>query len=527
MEKNFITFIITALFILSINLYSNTVKDYKVSSGDTLFGIAFAHNMSVDDFLKVNDIENYKNYNLKVGSNLKVYKNESTKTTKPKKSKSKTTTYKVKSGDTLSDIAETYSMGLSELYEINNINSKYNLKVDDILKVYKKSISYKVKSGDTLSDIAETYSMGLSELYEINNINSKYNLKVGDNIRVYENGSGKTVTNKTPAKVTSKATAKTYKVRAGDTLFGIAFAHNMDVDTFLKINNIDDYKKYRLKVGATLNVSESTKAVVKATTTKKKTESDDDDLVIYRVKKGDTLSEIALSHNMDTIEIYTLNNLSDKHVLQIDEKLKVYNKSRILYTKTLSNYKIKNGDNLYGLARKFGMNINELAKLNKIDNINTYKLLIGNNLKVYETKAIVKSTAKRKPSVSLPKSSFDWPYSGSIAVGYGIKGDKVANRGINIVGKYGDKVAASDGGVVEYSSLVRGYGMVVIIRHKNDYTTSYAHLSDINVKVGDNVAKGEKIGSIGKTGFVEDYELYFKINYKGRPVNPVRLLPKG
>ena len=395
MERKFITFIITALFILSVNLYSNTVSTYKVSSGDTLFGIAFAHNMSVDDFLKVNDIENYKNYSLKVGSNLKVYKNESTKTTKttkptkPTKTNSKTTkttTYKVSSGDTLSGVAEKYSMGLSELYKLNNINSKYNLQVDDILKVYKKMISYKAKSGDTLSGVAQKYSMGLSELYELNNINSKYNLKVGDSISVYENGSGKTAS-KTTSKVTNKPSTKTnsnkskYKVISGDTLFGIAFAHNMDVETFLKINNIDDYKKYNLKVGSTLNVYEPTKSSAKTTTKttkKKKTESDisdDDDLVTYRVKKGDTLSEIALSHSMDTIEIYTLNNLSDNHVLQIGQKLKVYNKSRILYTKTLSNYKIKNGDNLYGVARKFGMNINELAKLNKIDNINTYNLL--------------------------------------------------------------------------------------------------------------------------------------------------------
>jgi len=535
MKKKFIYRIITTLFILSINLYSNTIATYKVKRGDTLFGIAFSHNMNVDTFLKVNNIENYKNYSLKIGNNLKVYEKTTSVSpsniTKTVKTNSKTTTYKVKRGDTLSGVAEKYGMGLGELYKLNNMDSKYNLKVDDSLKVYKKMTTYKVKSGDTLSEIAEKYNMGLGELYELNDMDSKYNLKVDDSLKVYKNNNNKTAI-VSPSNITktvkTNGNKTTYKVKRGDTLFGIAFSHNMSVDAFLKINNIKDYKKYTLKVGSSLNVYKGEfRKTANTTKTKSYSDDTDGDTVTYRVKKGDTLSEIALAHNMDIIDIYTMNNLSDKHVLQIDAKLKVYNKSRILYTKTMTNYKVKNGDSLYGLARTFGMNINELSSLNNIKNINTYSLLIGSNIKVYETKAIVRPSANRIKKVVLPKSSFAWPYLGSIAVGYGVKSDKVANRGINIVAKYGDKVAASDEGVVEYSSLVRGYGMVVIIRHKNDYTTSYAHLSDTEIKVGDRVSKGDKIGSIGKTGFIEDYELYFKINYKGRPVNPVTLLPKG
>ena len=170
------------------------------------------------------------------------------------------------------------------------------------------------------------------------------------------------------------------------------------------------------------------------------------------------------------------------------------------------------------------MDLRSLMQLNNIKNANEYKLYVGASIKVQTVKMI--SYSFNDDSI-LPESSFIWPYRGIIVSGYGVTSDKLANRGINILGDVGDKVVASDDGIVEYVDNVRGFGTVIILKHKNGYNTSYAHLSKVNVKLGDIVSKGEYIGDIGDTGMIDRSELYFKISYQGRAIDPTKLLPRG
>ena len=163
-------------------------------------------------------------------------------------------------------------------------------------------------------------------------------------------------------------------------------------------------------------------------------------------------------------------------------------------------------------------------RLNNIKNANEYKLFAGNSLKVQVLKMIPYSF---NDDSILPESSFIWPYKGIIISGYGVTSDKLANRGVNILGDVGDKVVAADDGIVEYADDIRGFGTVIILKHKNGYNTSYAHLSKANVKLGDVVSKGEYIGNIGDTGMINKSELYFKISYQGRAIDPAKLLPRG
>ncbi|MDO6994989.1 LysM peptidoglycan-binding domain-containing protein [Brachyspira innocens] len=513
---------------------NKSYKDYKVKNGDSLYGIAFAHGMTANEFLAINNIKDPNKYNLKIGEILKVANNTSSASnnssnlspSKDNVSEKNYDTYKVKSGDTLYGIAFAHGMTASEFLKINNIDdpNKYKLYVGKTMYVAKSERAekennnnsniqkeveyYTVKSGDTLYGIAFQNDISVNEFLKINNIDDplKYKLRTGEKLKIYA---------KSSSNAQSK-TIKTYKVKYGDTLGEIAVKNSMSLKDLLALNGLKS--NYVLKVGDTLKLYDNVSINTSSKPSQYRT------LENYKVKSGDTLSEIALARGMDLVELYSLNNINDKYILKIGDTLKVYANSPKTSTLVTSIYKVKSGDTLYSIAKSHKMDLRSLMQLNNIKNANEYKLYVGASIKVQTVKMI--SYSFNDDSI-LPESSFIWPYRGIIVSGYGVTSDKLANRGINILGDVGDKVVASDDGIVEYVDNVRGFGTVIILKHKNGYNTSYAHLSKANVKLGDIVSKGEYIGDIGDTGMIDRSELYFKISYQGRAIDPTKLLPRG
>lgn len=513
---------------------NKSYKDYKVKNGDSLYGIAFAHGMTANEFLAINNIKDPNKYNLKIGEILKVANNTSSASNNSSNlspstdnvSEKNYDTYKVKSGDTLYGIAFAHGMTASEFLKINNIDdpNKYKLYVGKTMYVAKSERAekennnnsniqkevqyYTVKSGDTLYGIAFQNDISVNEFLKLNNIDDplKYKLRTGEKLKIYAKSSSNT----------QSKTIKTYKVKYGDTLGEIAAKNSMSLKDLLALNGLKS--NYVLKVGDTLKLYDNVNINTSSKPSQYRT------LENYKVKSGDTLSEIALARGMDLVELYSLNNLNDKYILKIGDTLKVYANSQKTSTLVTSIYKVKSGDTLYSIAKTHKMDLRSLMQLNNIKNANEYKLYVGASIKVQTVKMI--SYSFNDDSI-LPESSFIWPYRGIIVSGYGVTSDKLANRGINILGDVGDKVVASDDGIVEYVDNVRGFGTVIILKHKNGYNTSYAHLSKVNVKLGDIVSKGEYIGDIGDTGMIDRSELYFKISYQGRAIDPTKLLPRG
>ena len=516
----------------------DSYKDYKVKNGDTLFGIAFAHGMTANEFLAINNIKDANKYNLRVGQTLKVANNQkesnspSNNIINNSNNNDNNTesydTYKVQSGDTLYGIAFSHGMTASEFLKINNIDDpdKYKLYVGKTMYVKsskkennlntnnekdtgKEIEYYTVKSGDTLYGIAFQNDISVNDFLKINNIDDplKYKLRTGEKLKIYARANASNAQSKT---------IKTYKVKNGDTLGEIALKNSMSLKDLLQLNNLKN--NYVLKVGDTLKIYDNISIGSSLQTTAYRT------LENYKVKSGDTLSEIALARGMDLVELYSINNINDKYILKVGDTLKVYANPKKTTTLVISNYKVQSGDSLYSIAKKHKMDLRDLMQLNNIKNANEYKLYVGANLKVKTAKMVPYSF---NDDSILPESSFIWPYKGIIISGYGVASDKLANRGVNILGDVGDKVVASDDGIVEYADNIRGFGTVIILKHKNGYNTSYAHLSKINVKLGDIVKKGDYIGDIGDTGMIDRSELYFKISYQGRAVDPVKLLPKS
>ncbi len=124
--------------------------------------------------------------------------------------------------------------------------------------------------------------------------------------------------------------------------------------------------------------------------------------------------------------------------------------------------------------------------------------------------------------------SFRWPARGRIIAGFGPKPNGQQNDGINLAVPEGTTIKAADDGVVAYAgNELKGYGNLVLVRHSGGYVTAYAHASELLVKRGDPVKRGQAIGRAGQTGNVNSPQLHFEIRKGKDPVDPMQYLAGG
>jgi murein DD-endopeptidase MepM/ murein hydrolase activator NlpD len=122
--------------------------------------------------------------------------------------------------------------------------------------------------------------------------------------------------------------------------------------------------------------------------------------------------------------------------------------------------------------------------------------------------------------------SFRWPVRGRVITGFGPKPNGQQNDGINLAVPEGTAIRAADDGVVAYAgSELKGYGNLVLVRHTGGFVTAYAHASEITVKRGDEVRRGQVIAKAGQSGNVTAPQLHFEIRKGSSPVDPMQYLP--
>lgn len=187
----------------------------------------------------------------------------------------------------------------------------------------------------------------------------------------------------------------------------------------------------------------------------------------------------------------------------------------------LHNYKEKSISSLEDDSNKISSEIAELeshnheleAELDKIVNN------VSNNTNNYDK------------IESLPsESGFLRPVPGAITSYYGyrvnpVTGEYKLHKGIDYAGNYGDPIKASKSGVVEYSGWISGYGNTIILGHGNGVQTLYPHAQTLNVSVGQTVAQGDIIATVGSTGNSTGPHLHFEIRINGEAVNPLNYIP--
>lgn len=111
------------------------------------------------------------------------------------------------------------------------------------------------------------------------------------------------------------------------------------------------------------------------------------------------------------------------------------------------------------------------------------------------------------------------PAKGIVTSEYGYRWEGF-HRGFDIAANEGTGIFAAANGVVEYSSELDTYGLVVKIDHGNGFETLYAHCSKLDVEVGQYVTRGDKIAEIGNTGNSTGNHVHFEVIHNGVRINP-------
>jgi septal ring factor EnvC (AmiA/AmiB activator) len=122
--------------------------------------------------------------------------------------------------------------------------------------------------------------------------------------------------------------------------------------------------------------------------------------------------------------------------------------------------------------------------------------------------------------------ALDWPVEGEIVERFGrsrhpVYNTEVVNNGIDIRAARGTPVRAVEAGEVVYADFNGGYGLMVIVDHDGGDYSLYAHLDRAAVSIGQRVAKGQSIGTVGESGSLVGPKLHFEIRQGGRAVDPI------
>jgi len=205
-------------------------------------------------------------------------------------------------------------------------------------------------------------------------------------------------------------------------------------------------------------------------------------------------------------------------------------------------YKVRKGDDISKIAKYYGISLQELAEWNNIKDpsevIPGYKLYIPSRQKhsARRTRDISGSERKKgkveakeaRETIRFETGRFDWPVTGKIISGFGIRKGR-RHDGVDIKAESGTPIHAAADGVVVFEGKMRGYGNVIIIRHKDHFFTVYAHNSKNLASRDQKVSQGEVIGYIGKTGNATTPHLHFEIREGEMARNPLYLMspPSG
>ncbi len=190
-----------------------------------------------------------------------------------------------------------------------------------------------------------------------------------------------------------------------------------------------------------------------------------------------------------------------------------------------SYYVSQEGDTLFSIAWAFDKDFRELAYYNHLDD--DAKLSAGQKIYLVPKRAIKEKWQKeehlpqKRPKVFV-KTRWLWPTKGHVVRYFSPTHHQ---KGLNIRGTLGQAIFASKSGRVAYSGDgLRGYGNLIILKHPGNYLSAYGFNSRNLVKEGQYIKAGKKIAEMGKYGLKKGM-LHFEIRYKGRPINPLKLLP--
>ncbi|MGA2654733.1 MAG: peptidoglycan DD-metalloendopeptidase family protein [Gammaproteobacteria bacterium] len=196
---------------------------------------------------------------------------------------------------------------------------------------------------------------------------------------------------------------------------------------------------------------------------------------------------------------------------------------------------VQPGETLYSIGWRYNRDFKELAQANDIEP--PYQIYVGQKISFAKKEPVAQQVHEQVPvtvtapskvvpvapspqTVQIAQGAWQWPVKGAII------GNFKHTKGIDIAGVEGEIIHAANSGQVVYSGTgLRGYGQLLIIKHNEQYLSAYAHNRKLLVKEGDSVKIGQPIAEMGDTD-TNRVKLHFEIRHNGKPVDPLRYLPK-
>ena len=250
-------------------------------------------------------------------------------------------------------------------------------------------------------------------------------------------------------------------------------------------------------------------------------ESGSDSISVYVVRGGDTLLQIAKMFDISVNTIVWANDLRGPKDIKVGQELVILPVSGI-------NYTVKRGDTLSGIAKRHGGDLDEILKFNGLER--SHKLVIGEEIIVPngEFRATAPTRSSSGASGILKTYIDESVDSLSYYIRPILRGRKTqglhGKNGIDIapecrcVGKEsimaaaaGQVIVARDGG------WNGGFGNYVVISHSNGTQTLYGHMYSVTARSGEQVERGQIIGTVGSSGNSTGSHVHFEIRGAKNP----------
>jgi LysM repeat protein len=297
---------------------SSPVSSYRVKSGDTVSAIAKRFNVSVGKIAKLNNLG--PTSLIRVGQELKISGNL------PKPDSTTTTTYKVKSGDTLTKIAKRFNLTLSELVSINKLKSSaiifpgQKLFVSKLIPVEEQASSnvtperYLVAAGDTLKLIAKKFGISIESIRKANNFNESSIIYVGQELYLKPSSAPKQPSQNNQEQVTQNPVSQTPQASVLDD--GVSEADPMRPSGACQVHGY------------------------------------------HTVKAGETISKIAGVYGVSTQSVLTANSLTWSSTIYIGQRIEIPGVHEIQFCPAIvkmTNEMVSNAEVIYRVGKKLGI----------------------------------------------------------------------------------------------------------------------------------------------------------------------------
>jgi murein DD-endopeptidase MepM/ murein hydrolase activator NlpD len=245
------------------------------------------------------------------------------------------------------------------------------------------------------------------------------------------------------------------------------------------------------------------------------------------VQQGDTVYAIARRYGVNAREIIELNGLQPPYALKVGQKLRIPGGD---------HHSVIPGDTLYSISRRYSVDIPRLMTANGIDD--SHGIVIGQILVIPSRsgQALAPATSvadvlpaaqpTSSPVIKVLAGGFIWPVQGRMISAFGVKEGGIRNDGINIGVPRGTQVKAAAAGTVAYAgNELKGFGNLILLRHDQGWVSAYAHNDDILVSRGQAVNRGAVIARAGSSGHVGEPQLHFELRQGSKAVDPAVYLP--